>query len=109
MKQLPHEKEVREGPVDPAYVRRQVVAWEVRAQEKTRAAEQAREAARAPAPLLPAWRDPTRQGRDSLGRGPSAEELGRIADQALAAVRELEAQKDYPRVPTAIPTRRPAR
>lgn len=63
------EKEVREGPVDPAYVRRQAAAWEAQAQEKARAAEQAREAARAPAPFLPAWRDPTGQGRDSLGRG----------------------------------------
>jgi hypothetical protein len=30
---------------------------------------------RAPAPLLPAWRDATGQGRDSLGRGTSQQEL----------------------------------
>jgi Ti-type conjugative transfer relaxase TraA len=89
------EKEAREGPVDPAYVRRQAAAWELQAQEKTRAVEQAREAERAPAPLLPAWRDPTGQGRDSLGRGTFPEELARVADQAPAAVREVEAQKDY--------------
>ncbi len=89
------EKEVREGPVDPAYVRRQAAAWELQAQEKARAAEQAREAARTPAPLLPAWRDPTGQGRDSLGRSTSPEELAQVASQAPAAVREVEAQKDY--------------
>jgi len=89
------EKEAREGPVDPAYVRRQAAAWEAQAQEKASAVEQAREVARAPVPLLPAWRDPTGQGRDSLGRGTSPEELARVADQAPAAVREVEAQKDY--------------
>jgi len=89
------EKEVREGPVDPVYVRRQAAAWEVQAQEKARAAEQAREAERAPAPWLPAWRDPSGQGRDSLGRSTSPEELAQVADQAPAAVREVEAQKDY--------------
>ncbi len=83
------------GSVDPAYVRRQAAAWELQAQEKARAAEQAREVARAPAPLLPAWRDPTGQGRDSLGRGTSPEELARVASQAPAAMREVEAQKDY--------------
>ncbi len=46
-------------------------------------------------PLLPAWRDPTGQGRDSLGRSTSPEELTRVADQAPAAVREVEAQKSY--------------
>ena len=89
------EKEVREGPVDPAYVRRQAAAWELQAQEKARAAEPAREAERAPAPLLPAWRDPTGQNRDSLARSTSPEELTRVADQAPAAVREVEAQKSY--------------
>ena len=89
------EKEAREGPVDPAYVRRQAAAWEAQAQEKARAAEQARAAERAPAPLLPAWRDPTGKGRDSLGRGTSAEELARVASQAPAAMCEVEAQKDY--------------
>jgi hypothetical protein len=53
------------------------------------------EAELAPAPLLPAWRDPTGKGRDSLGRGTSPEELARVASQAPAAVREVEAQKDY--------------
>lgn len=89
------EKEAREGPVDPAYVRRQAAAWEAQAQEKARAAEQVREPARAPAPLLPAWRDPTGQGRDSLGRGTSPEELAQVASQAPAAMREVEAQKPY--------------
>ena len=42
------EKEAREGPVDPAYVRRRAAAWEAQAQEK------ALEAERTPAPLLPA-------------------------------------------------------
>jgi hypothetical protein len=88
-------KEVRQGPVDPAYVRRQTAAWEARAQEKERGAEQALEAERAPAPLLPAWRDPTGQGRDSLGRGTSPEELAQVASQAPGAVREVEAQKSY--------------
>ena len=48
-----------------------------------------------PAPLLPAWRDPTGQGRDSLGRRTSPEELKRVANQAPAAMREVEAQKNY--------------
>ena len=89
------EKEAREGPVDPAYVRRQAAAWEAQAQEKARAAEQVREAESASAPLLPAWCDPTGQGRDSLGRGTSPEELARVASEAPAAMREVEAQKDY--------------
>ena len=88
------EKEAHEGPADPAFARRQVAAWEARAQ-KTREAEQAREAEHAPAPLLPTWRDPAGQGRDSPGRGTSPEELARVADQAPAALREVEAQKDY--------------
>lgn len=89
------EKEAREGPVDPAYVHRQAAGWEAQVQEKARAAMQAKEAVRAPVPLLPAWRDPTGQGRDSLGRSTSPEELVRVASQAPAAVREVEAQKDY--------------
>lgn len=72
------EKEAREGPVDPAYVRRQAAAWDTQAQEKARGAEPAREAERAPAPLLPAWRDPTGRGRDGLGRSTSPEELARV-------------------------------
>jgi hypothetical protein len=43
---------------------------------------------------LPVYRDPIRQGLDSLGRSTSPEELARVADQAPAAVREVEAQKD---------------
>lgn len=78
-----------------AFVRRQAASRELQPQKKERAAEQVREAERAPVPLLPAWRDPTGQGRDSLGRGTSPEELARVADQAPTAVREVEAQKDY--------------
>lgn len=74
------EKELREGPIDPGYVQRQAAVWEAEARAKARQAEAAREAERAPAPLLPAWRDPTGQGRDSLGRGTLPEELGRVAD-----------------------------
>jgi Ti-type conjugative transfer relaxase TraA len=51
------------------------------------------EGERAPAALLPAWRDVTGQGRDSLGRGTSPEDLARVADQDPAALREVEAQK----------------
>ena len=48
---------------------------------------------RAPAPLLPAWRDPTGQGRDSLGRGTSPEDLARVADQDPAVLREADGRK----------------
>jgi hypothetical protein len=48
---------------------------------------------RVPAPLLPAWRDTTGQGRDSFGRGTSQADLVRVADQDPAALREVEAQK----------------
>jgi BID domain of Bartonella effector protein (Bep) len=48
---------------------------------------------RAPAALLPAWRDATGQGRDSFGRGTSPADLVRVADQDPAALREVEAQK----------------
>jgi hypothetical protein len=48
---------------------------------------------RAPAALLPAWRDATGQGRDSLGRGTSPEDLARVADNDPAALREAEDQK----------------
>ncbi len=88
-------KEAREGPVDPAYVCRQAAAWEAQALVKAHEAEQVREAARAPAPLLPPWRDPTGQNRESLGRSTSPEELAQVASQAPAAMREVEAQKDY--------------
>jgi hypothetical protein len=50
---------------------------------------------RAPAPLLTAYRDPTGQGRDSFGRGTSAEELSRIANKDPAVLREANAQKNY--------------
>ena len=78
-------REAREGPVSREAAERQVAAW-IQAEWT---------AERAPAPILPAWRDPTGQGRDSLGRGTSPEELARVADQAPAAAREVEAQKDY--------------
>ena len=63
------EKEIKEGPVDPVHVRKQVAAWELEALAKAREAEKVREAERAPPPFLPAYRDPTGQERDSLGRG----------------------------------------
>jgi hypothetical protein len=47
---------------------------------------------RAPAPLLPAWHDTTGQGRDSLGRGTSPEDLARVVDQDPAARREADAR-----------------
>ena len=46
----------------------------------------------APAPLLPAWRDTTGQGRDSLGRGTSPEDLARVAGKDPAARREIDAR-----------------
>jgi hypothetical protein len=48
---------------------------------------------RAPAALLPAWRDPTGRGRDSLGRGTSPEDLARVADQDPAVLREADGRK----------------
>jgi Ti-type conjugative transfer relaxase TraA len=71
-------KEAREGPVVPADAQRQA------------AVRSGPEDERAPAPLLPAWRDATGQGRDSLGRGTSPEDLARIADKDPAALREVE-------------------
>jgi Ti-type conjugative transfer relaxase TraA len=47
---------------------------------------------RAPVPLLPAWRDATGQGRDSLGRGTSQEDLAGVADKDPAARREVDAR-----------------
>lgn len=47
----------------------------------------------APPALLPAWRDATGQGRDSLGRGTSPADLARVADKDPAALREVEGQK----------------
>jgi BID domain of Bartonella effector protein (Bep) len=46
----------------------------------------------APPPLLPAWRDPMGQGKDSLGRGMSAEDLARVADNDPAVRQEVEAR-----------------
>ena len=43
--------------------------------------------------MLPAWRDPTGQGRDSLGRGTSPEDLARVADQDPAVLREVDGRK----------------
>jgi Ti-type conjugative transfer relaxase TraA len=89
------EKEAREGPVDPAYVRRQAAGWDLQAQEKARAAEQAREAERAPAPLLPGWRDPSGQGRDSLGRGLDADSIVAVVAGDARVQREREAHGHY--------------
>ena len=86
------EKEIREGPIDPAYARRQAAAWELEGLAK---AEKAREAARAPAPFLPAWRDPTGQGRDSLGRGLDAGSIAAAVAGNGAVQREREAHGHY--------------
>jgi Ti-type conjugative transfer relaxase TraA len=48
-----------------------------------------------PAPLLPAWRDATGQGRDSLGRGTSPDELRRVADQDPEVMRQAAMQKRF--------------
>jgi Ti-type conjugative transfer relaxase TraA len=71
-----------EGPAVPAEAPRQAAVRSGLA-----------EAPSAPAALLPAWRDPTGQGRDSLGRGTSPADLARVADQDPAALREVEGQK----------------
>jgi Ti-type conjugative transfer relaxase TraA len=71
-------KETREGPVVPADAQQQS------------AVRSAPEGERAPAALLPAWRDPTGQRRDSLGRGTSPEDLARVADSDPAARREVD-------------------
>jgi hypothetical protein len=60
--------------------------------QRRAAVRSAPEDERAPAPLLPAWRDATGQGRDSLGRGTSPEDLARVADQDPAARREADAR-----------------
>jgi Ti-type conjugative transfer relaxase TraA len=73
-------KEAREEPVVPTDAQRRA------------AVRSAPEDERAPAPLLPAWRDATGQGRDSLGRGMSQEDLARVADQDPAARREADAR-----------------
>jgi BID domain of Bartonella effector protein (Bep) len=45
-----------------------------------------------PAPLLPAWRDRTGQGRDRLGRGTSPEDLARVADKDPMVMGEAAAR-----------------
>jgi hypothetical protein len=79
-------KEVGEGPVVPADAQRQAAVSSRPEDERTQAA------------LLPAWRDATGQGRDSLGRGTSQEDLARVADKDPAALREVEGQKRAMRV-----------
>lgn len=78
--QPPVTREMPEGPVVAADTPRQT------------AGRSGPEDERAPAPLLPAWRDATGQGRDSLGRGTSPEDLARVADQDPAARREIDAR-----------------
>lgn len=73
-------KEAGEGPVVPTNAQRQAVVSSGPADEQT------------PAALLPAWRDPTGQGRDSLGRGTSPEDLTRVADQDPDALRQADAR-----------------
>lgn len=91
------EKEIREGPVDPVYARRQAAEWAREGQEaeRARAAETAREAERALAPLLPAWRDPTGQGRDSLGRALDERSVVAAVLADGAVKREREALGHY--------------
>jgi hypothetical protein len=43
--------------------------------------------------LLPAWRDTAGQGRDSLGRGTSPEDLARVADKDPEVLRAVDGQK----------------
>jgi hypothetical protein len=47
---------------------------------------------RASPALLPAWRDMTGQGRDSLGRGTAPEDLARVGDKNPAALGEVDAR-----------------
>ena len=98
------EKEVREGrSIRPTSAARPPRGGFRR--RRRRAAEQAKEAERAPAPFLPAYRDPTGQGRDSLGRSTSPEELARIANQAPAACGRWRRKRIICGVPTVTPTR----
>jgi hypothetical protein len=76
----PVTRELPEGPAAAANPARQTTG------------QRGPEDERAPAPLLPAWRDATGQGRNSLGRGTSAEEVARVADKDPAARREAEAR-----------------
>ena len=89
------EKEIKEGPVDPVHVRKQVAAWELEALAKAREVEKAREAERAPPPFLPAYRDPTGQGRDSLGRGLDERSVVGVVMADGAVKREREALGHY--------------
>jgi Ti-type conjugative transfer relaxase TraA len=82
-------REAREGPVVPAD-----------AQQKS-AVRSAPEGERAQAPLLPAWRDPTGQGRDSLGRGT------RIWPASPTATRRLNARSRTATAPCGSPTASP--
>ena len=43
--------------------------------------------------MLPAWRDTAGQGRDSLGRGTSPEDLARVADKDPEVLRAVDGQK----------------
>ena len=74
---------------------RDQLAREAVENQAERAARETPEITRGSAPLLPAWRDPTGQGRDSLGRGTSPEALAWVANQAPAVLGEIAAQKDY--------------
>lgn len=56
----------------------------------------AREAERAPAPSLPAWRDPTGQGRDSLGHVLDEPSIATVVVRDGAVQREREALRHYP-------------
>lgn len=79
-------------------VRSASIAWATRSElgaEQNRAAEKAREAERAPAPLLPAWRDPTGQGRDSVGRGLDERSVLEAVLADGAVKREREALGHY--------------
>jgi len=89
------DKELHEGTIDPAYVRQQTAAWEAQAQAKAREAEAAREAERVPAPLLPAWRDPIGQGKDSLGRVLDEPSIAAVIVRDGAVQREREALRHY--------------
>jgi len=88
-------RELREGPVDPDQVRQLAVRWEHQAREKARAAERVREAERAPAPLLPAWRDPAGQGRDSLARALDERSVAAVIVRDGAVQRERGALRHY--------------
>jgi hypothetical protein len=76
----PVTRDVPEGPAMAADPPRQI------------AGRNGSEDERAPAPLLPAWSDSTGQGRDSLGRGTSQEDLARVADKDPTARREVDAR-----------------